>query len=101
MGVPHRRKTMKMIKSSLAYRSLTLFMTGAVLWALCLAGSANAQSIYRSAGIRGTIDPGTMITVRTNETINANQSDGRIFSGVVDQDVLNRNGSIAIPRGSP
>jgi len=92
---------MKMIKSSLAYRSLTLFMTGAVLWALCLAGSANAQSIYRSAGIRGTIDPGTMITVRTNETINANQSDGRIFSGVVDQDVLNRNGSIAIPRGSP
>jgi hypothetical protein len=38
--------------------------------------------------------------VRTNETINANDNDGRVFTGVVEQNVVNRNGNIAIPRGS-
>src|SRR5207248_5899093 len=39
-------------------------------------------------------------TVRTNETINANDSDGRVFTGVVEQDVTNSNGNVAIPKGS-
>jgi hypothetical protein len=69
------------------------FLAGAVLWTLSFAGGAGAQS-------QRTIDAGTTITVRTNEAINANSSDGRIFSGVVDQDVVNRGGSVAIPRGS-
>jgi hypothetical protein len=64
-----------------------------MLWTLSFAGSANAQSL-------GTIDAGTTITVRTNEEINASNSDGRVFSGVVDQDVLNRSGNVAIPRGA-
>jgi len=48
----------------------------------------------------GTIDAGTSITVRNNEEINAKDSDGRVFSGVVEKDVMNRQGMIAIPRGS-
>jgi hypothetical protein len=49
---------------------------------------------------RERIEPGTTITVRTNETINARNSDGRVFTGVVDQDVLDASGGVAIPRGS-
>src|SRR6185369_7652919 len=61
-----------------------------------LAINGNAQNGYRS----GIIDAGTTITVRTNETIDAKDSDGRVFSGVIEQDVVNRNGNIAIPKGS-
>lgn len=46
------------------------------------------------------IPAGTTIKVRTNERIDAKRSDGRIFSGVVAEDVLNANGVVAIPRGS-
>jgi hypothetical protein len=38
--------------------------------------------------------------VRTNENINANNSDGRVYSGMVEQDVRNESGYVAIPRGS-
>ncbi|MFN0172699.1 MAG: hypothetical protein ACKV22_40485 [Bryobacteraceae bacterium] len=48
----------------------------------------------------GTIGTGTIISVRTNETIDVKTSDGRVFTGVVDQDVRDANGSVAIPRGS-
>jgi hypothetical protein len=64
-----------------------------MLWTLSFAGTASAQSAR-------TIDAGTTITVRTNEQINANNNDGRVYSGVVEQDVINRGGNVAIPRGS-
>jgi hypothetical protein len=39
--------------------------------------------------------------VRTNETIDARHpSDSRIYTGVVDRDVLDRNGRVVIPRGA-
>lgn len=44
--------------------------------------------------------PGTVITVRTNEYIRANNADYRVFSGSVDQDVRGTDGGLAIPRGS-
>ena len=46
------------------------------------------------------IEPGTVVAVRNDETIAANRVDGRIFTGVVDQDVRGTNGRLAIPRGS-
>lgn len=47
------------------------------------------------------IPAGTNITVRTNESIDGRSSnDGRVFSGVVDQDVRDSNGNTAIPRGA-
>jgi hypothetical protein len=88
---------MNFIRSRQTIKSLATLAAGAVLWSLCIADAGYAQR-YRSA--QGTIDAGTNITVRTNESINTRQSDGRVFSGYVDQDVLSRNGSIAIPRGS-
>src|SRR5579863_7310404 len=47
-----------------------------------------------------TIEPGTNISVRTNERIGVKKSDGRIYTGVVEQEVLDRDGRVAIPRGS-
>jgi len=46
------------------------------------------------------IRPGTTISVRTNEPIDARRSDGRVYTGVVDQDVLDANNNLAISRGS-
>jgi hypothetical protein len=46
------------------------------------------------------IEPGTVVPVRTNERISAERADGRVFTGVVDQDVMGHNGVVAIPRGS-
>jgi len=47
------------------------------------------------------VPAGTDITVRTNQTIDLKDaSDGRIYTGVVDRDVLDSSGRVAIPRGS-
>ncbi len=47
------------------------------------------------------IASGTKIDVRTNDTIDVrNASDGRIYSGVVNNDVKDESGNIAIPKGS-
>jgi len=48
----------------------------------------------------GTIGTGTTISVRTSENINVKRNDGRVFTGVVDQNVMDTNGRVAVPRGS-
>jgi hypothetical protein len=73
--------------------SLVAILGVALIWGLPGAGLAYSQSA-------GTIDTGTTIQVRTNEHITTNDSDGRVFTGSVEQDVLNRQRRIAIPRGS-
>jgi len=78
----------------------------ALLWAVFVPPASLAQDRDRDRryadGDRWVqrIEPGTMIAVRTNEGINANKGDGRIYTGIVDQDVRDRNGRMAIPRGS-
>jgi hypothetical protein len=48
-----------------------------------------------------TIAAGTTIPVRTNDAIDAkNTGDGRVYSGIVANDVLDGDGRIAIPRGA-
>jgi hypothetical protein len=84
---------MTICKSGRGYRALPVLLAGAMFLPLFFARGASAQSA-------GTIDAGTTITVRTNEQINASNSDGRVFSGVVDQDVVDRSGDVAIPRGA-
>lgn len=61
-------------------------------------GLAACAVIYAQPG---EIRSGTNISVRTNETIDVrNSADGRIYTAVVDRDVLDANGNVAIPRGS-
>ena len=71
---------------------------------LCV-GSAFAQDRdhdrdrdYRDRMTR--IEPGTMISVRTTESIDVDRRDNRVYRGIVDQDVRGENGRLAIPRGS-
>jgi hypothetical protein len=48
------------------------------------------------------IPRGTNVVVRTNETIHirATEGDGRVYPGVVGNDVLDRDGNLLVPRGS-
>jgi hypothetical protein len=79
-----------------------LFITSA----LCLSSFAFAQDRnqggYRDRGRDRitTLVPGTVIPVRTNEAIDVNKGDYRVYTGIVDQDVRGDDGHLAIPRGS-
>jgi hypothetical protein len=44
--------------------------------------------------------PGTVIPIRTNEAIDVNKGDYRVYTGIVDQDVRGDDGRLAIRRGS-
>jgi hypothetical protein len=81
-------------------RNIKTTFTGVLICLLCFAGIATAQNNQRYEGV-GRVNAGTMIIVRTNENISSANADGRVFTGVVDQDVTERDGDIVIPRGSP
>jgi hypothetical protein len=46
------------------------------------------------------IEAGTAITVRTIDDIRADRSDGRIFSGEIEQNVRDSRGTVTLPRGA-
>ena len=72
----------------------------------------SVEKFMRTAGIAGvlavslfaqtdSVASGTQITVRTSESIDAKSpTEGRIYNGVVDRDVTDTSGRVAIPRGS-
>lgn len=70
--------------------------------ALCLSSVALAQDQDhdRDRDRITTLVPGTVIPVRTTESIDVDKGDYRIYHGIVDQDVRGDNGRLAIPRGS-
>jgi hypothetical protein len=50
---------------------------------------------------RGMIPAGTIIRVRTNQTIDKNNAaPGRVFSGMVAENVTDKSGRVVIPKGS-
>jgi outer membrane lipoprotein SlyB len=70
-------------------------MSKKVLSGLCLA-LGSITGIYAQ-----TIPAGTVIPVRTVETINAKDTGhGRVYPGTIERDVFDANNKIAIPRGS-
>src|SRR5437016_3516779 len=75
------------------WRWAVRLMIMAVATSLILPASAGAQ-------FPQTIPSGDVIAVRTSESITPATADGRIFAGVVDSDVRDTNGEIAIPAGS-
>src|SRR3989449_6409456 len=91
-GSSKGEKNMTSTKSSFAFISVARLLIGAMILSLCIATGASAQV--------GTIDAGTTVNVRTNQTIDVKENNGQTFTGVVDQDVMNRQGTVAIPRGS-
>jgi hypothetical protein len=67
-----------------------------MVWTLSFATGADAQRVSRAME---TVNSGTVVNVRTNEEIDTS-SDGKVFTGVVENDVIGRSGRVAIPRGS-
>jgi hypothetical protein len=89
---------MRMSRLTSNPRSVVTFVAFTLVCLLSMPSVGAAQQYRYSSN--NTIDPGTNIVVRTNESIDANRSDGRVYSGVVQQDVMGRNNRIVIPRGS-
>jgi hypothetical protein len=85
-----------------AQRCETMVRGLALILACSLAApvTAAAQERFRDADRVRTLEPGTTIQVRTNETIDARRSENRIYSAIVDQDVRSDNRRIVIPRGA-
>jgi len=54
----------------------------------------------QNRGMYTRLEPGTMISIRTNDPIDVERRDNRVYYGTVDQDVRGENGRIAVPRGS-
>jgi hypothetical protein len=88
-------------------KTTTLAGVAALLVALSLLPAAFAQDRDRDRDRddrdrdRVTrIEPGTVIAVRNNESIDVERKDNRVYRGIVDQDVRGENGRLAIPRGS-
>ncbi len=77
----------------LSKRSVVRALAIACISLLPFSGTLRAQT-------QGTITAGTTIAVRTADSIDVQNSDGRIFSATVDQNVLDARGNVAIPRGS-
>jgi outer membrane lipoprotein SlyB len=61
--------------------------------------TAYSYSNYSGSAAK-TVASGTNVTVRTNETIDARNNDGLIYTGSVLEAVLDQNGAVAIPQGS-
>src|SRR5438477_11616688 len=84
-------------------RGIARAATGIILCLLPLAVAAQDRDSrdrdeYRDMVTR--LEPGTVIPVRTNEGIDAERRDYRVYTAIVDQDVRGDNGGLAIPRGS-
>jgi len=64
--------------------------------------SNDRNTAYRESGNTWAVLPvGTEISVRTNEDINAQTAvEGRTYSAVIDREVVDDSGRVAIPRGS-
>jgi len=67
----------------------------ATIWTLGL-GHVSAQSWQAPQYV----DPGTSIQVRTTQAVDQRLVDGRVYTGVIDQDVMDANGHVALPRGA-
>jgi len=92
-----------MARSAIGFHSIARALSGtSVILALCLTPALLAQDRDRyDNGDRFTrLEPGTTIAVRTDQAIDVERTDNRVFYGTVDQDVRGDNGRLAIPRGS-
>jgi hypothetical protein len=77
-----------------------------LIWLLSIPASALAQDRNpdrerdKNTDKVTRIESGTVIPVRTNDVIDVERRDNRVYAGIVDQDVRGGNGRLAIPRGS-
>jgi hypothetical protein len=71
------------------------------MYVLAIVGLISPQAARAQNGsVAGTVDTGEIVPVRVNEDVTAAKADGRIFTGIVDTDVKDTTGRVAIPAGS-
>jgi hypothetical protein len=81
------------------FNKLTKSLIGvAAVWTLCAPQVAVAQN--RDWSPLQYIEPGTAIPVRTTQAIDSSVQDGLVYTGTVDEDVRDRQGRIALPKGA-
>jgi hypothetical protein len=81
------------------FNKLTKSLIGvAAVWTLSVPLPAAAQNSAWTP--LNYIEPGTSIPVRTTQMIDSSTQDGLVYTGTVDQDVLDREGRVALPRGA-
>ena len=87
-------------------RSSQLALGGAILALLLSSPYGRAQNRNwdrdwdHDRGMYTRLEPGAVIPVRLNQSIDVERRDNRVYYGLVTQDVVGDNGRIAIPRGS-
>jgi hypothetical protein len=86
-----------MFKVRITLQSLTAAGAAVLFWTLAPSIPAHARA---AAQPRQTIDAGTRVRVRTTRAINERTASGRVFPGIVDEDVRDTRGRVAIPRGA-
>lgn len=81
------------------FNKLTKSLIGvAAVWTLAAPLPAAAQNNAWTP--LNYIEPGTSIPVRTTQAIDSSTQDGLVYTGSIDQDVLDREGRVALPRGA-
>ena len=87
----------------MSFKASALIIGVAIFLPICSAqdhGRDRDQYWDRDRGMYTRLEPGTVVPVRTNQGIDVEHRDNRVYYGTVDQDVRGDNGRIAIPRGS-
>ena len=72
----------------------------AIVGAAVAAAQPIAAQVSRAPQVRTIIDADTTFKVRTTEAIDVKTADGLVYTGTIDEDVLDRNGEVAIPEGA-
>jgi hypothetical protein len=83
-----------------ATRRAVLTIVAGIVSAAVAATPPTFAQVSRVPQARTTIDADTLFKVRTAEAIDVKSADGLIYKATVDEDVLDRNGEVAIPEGS-
>ena len=84
--------------------SIAIIATLCVIVSACATRTATttapAGPVTAATTERGVIPEGTSFAIRTNETITSDQA-GQTFSAQVEQDIMDQNGRLLVPKGSP
>src|SRR5439155_5898272 len=86
-----------LLYQELLWPAVGAFAAGAALTTM---GNGPAAAEARSWERLNRIDAGTQVVVRTTNSIDINNADGRVYNGIVDEDVVGSNGQLLIPRGA-
>ena len=81
-------------------RRVLLTALAAIVSAAATMSEPTIAQVSRASQTRATIDADTMLVVRTTEAIDVKSADGLVFRGTIEEDVLDRNGEVAVPEGS-